>query len=163
MRVGDEQARADVVAGGFRLREPAAPSDDRVILAGCGAIMPELLRAADQLSEDEGVEATVLCLSSPDRLYRGWRAARIRPLGGEPPGPSHLDSLVTPYERGLPVVTVIDGSSHALAWLGSALGARCVPLGVDEFGQTGSQRELYGEYGIGAEAVTTAALVALEP
>jgi pyruvate dehydrogenase E1 component len=60
-------------------------------------------------------------------------------------------------------VTVIDGASHALAWLGSALGTRCVPLGVDEFGQTGSQRELYAEYGIDAEAVTTAALIALEP
>ena len=163
-RVGDERARADVVAGGFRLREPAQSVEDRVILAGCGAIMPELLRAADQLSEEEDVEATVLCLSSPDLLYRGWRAASIRPLrSGEPRGSSHLESLVTPEERGLPVVTVIDGASHALAWLGSALGTRCVPLGVDEFGQTGSQRELYAEYGIDAEAVTTAALVALEP
>ena len=86
-RVGDEEARADVVAGGFRLREPGGPADDRVILAGCGAIMPELLRAADQLAEDEGIEATVLCLSSPDLLYRGWRAARVRPLrDGEPAG-----------------------------------------------------------------------------
>lgn len=163
-RVGDERARADVVAGGFRLREPTRPADDRVILAGCGAIMPEVLRAADQLSGEEGIEATVLCLSSPDRLYRGWRAARVRPLrGSEPPGSSHLESLVAPDERGVPIVTVIDGSSHALAWLGSALGTRCVPLGVDEFGQTGSQRELYAEYGIDAESVTTAALVALEP
>jgi len=70
---------------------------------------------------------------------------------------------VTPEERGLPVVTVIDGASHALAWLGGALGTRCVPLGVDEFGQTGSQQELYAEYGINAEAIATAALVALEP
>jgi pyruvate dehydrogenase E1 component len=69
----------------------------------------------------------------------------------------------TSEERGLPVVTLIDGASHALAWLGSALGTRCVPLGVDEFGQTGSQRELYAECGIDAEAVTTAERVALEP
>jgi pyruvate dehydrogenase E1 component len=126
--------------------------------------MPELLRAAGQLSEEEGVEATVLCLSSPDLLYRGWRAARVRPLqSGHPPGSCHLDKLLTPDERGVPVVTVIDGASHALAWLGSALGTRCVPLGVDEFGQTGSQRELYAEYGIDANAIATAALVALEP
>ncbi len=163
-RVGDEAARADVVAGGFRLREPPRPADDRVILAGCGAIMPELLRAADQLADDEGIEATVLCLSSPDLLYRGWRAARLRPLRDrERPGSCHLDTLIAPDERGVPVVTVIDGASHALAWLGSALGTRCVPLGVDEFGQTGSQRELYAEYGIDADAVTTAALVALAP
>ena len=61
------------------------------------------------------------------------------------------------------MVTVIDGSSHALAWLGSSLGARCVPLGVDRFGQTGSQPELYAEYGIDADSIATAALAALEP
>ena len=44
--IGEEQLRADVVAGGFRLREPGA-GDDRVILATCGAIVPEALAAAD--------------------------------------------------------------------------------------------------------------------
>jgi pyruvate dehydrogenase E1 component len=106
----------------------------------------------------------VLCLSSPDRLYHDWQRARTRPLrDGGPAATSHLDSLLKPGERGLPVVAVIDGASHALAWLGSALGTRCVPLGVDRFGQTGSQPELYAEYCVGAAAITTAALVALEP
>ena len=73
-RIGEEQLRADIVAGGFRLREPAE-SEDRVILASCGAIVPEALAAAEQLAEEEGVEATVLCLSSPDRLYRDWQAS----------------------------------------------------------------------------------------
>ena len=67
------------------------------------------------------------------------------------------------HERELPVVTVVDGSSHALSWLGSALGTRCVPLGVDRFGQTGSQPEVYAEYGIDPDSIVTAALVALEP
>ena len=66
-----------------------------------------------------------------------------------------------PDERGLPLVTVIDGSSHALAFLGSALGSPCIPLGVDGFGQTGSQPEVYAEYGIDAAAIVTAALVAI--
>ena len=78
-------------------------------------------------------------------------------------GTWRLESLVGPEHAGVPVVTVIDGASHALAWLGSALGVRCVPLGVDRFGQTGSQQELYAEYGISSDAVVTAALVALEP
>jgi pyruvate dehydrogenase E1 component len=161
-RVGAEQLRRDVVAGGFRLREPGA-SDDRVLLAGCGAIMPEVLAAARILSEEEGVEATVLCLSSPDRLYRDWQARRAAPLRGGPTEASHLERLVAADERGLPVVTVIDGSSHALSFIGAALGVRSVALGVDRFGQTGSQPELYAEYGIDAAAIATAALVALEP
>jgi pyruvate dehydrogenase E1 component len=162
-RVGEERARADVLRGAFRLREPK-PGPDRVILAACGAIVPEALAAAERLEDEEGVDALVLCLSSPDRIYRDWRAARTRPLDhGGTPVPSALDSLVGPEHAGVPVVTVIDGASHALAWLGSALGTRCVPLGVDRFGQTGSQQELYAEYGISSDAVVTAALVALEP
>jgi pyruvate dehydrogenase E1 component len=113
---------------------------------------------------DEGVEATVLVLSSPDRLYRDWQRGRSAPVRGEEAARrSHLESLVLPDERGLPVVTVIDGASHALAFVGAALGSRCVPLGVDTFGQTGSQPEVYAAYGIDAASIATAALVALEP
>jgi len=163
-RRGDEALRADVVAGGFRLREPGTASDDRVILAACGAIVPEALAAAELLADEEGVEATVLCLSSPDRLYRGWQAATTAPVrGGGARVRSHLEQLLLPGEQGLPVVTVIDGASHALSFLGSALATRCVPLGVDRFGQTGSQPEVYAEYGIDTAAIVTAALVALEP
>ena len=162
-RQGEDALRADVLAGGFRLRE-AGQSEDRVLIATCGAMAPEALAAADALAEDEGVEATVLCLSSPDRLYHGWRRAGTAPVhGGVAVGGSHLDSLLRADERRLPIVTVIDGSSHALAWLGSALGTRCIPLGVDAFGQVGSQPEVYAAYGISREAIATAALVALEP
>lgn len=162
-RLGEDVVRAAVVAGGYRLREPAA-GDDRVLIATCGAMVPEAMSAAASLADDEGVAATVLVCSSPDRLYRDWRAARTRPLeDGSPPARCHLDRLVEAEERGAPVVTVIDGHSHALAWLGSALGSRCVPLGVDRFGQAGSQQEVYAEYGISAEAIATAALAALEP
>jgi pyruvate dehydrogenase E1 component len=58
---------------------------------------------------------------------------------------------------------VIDGASHALAFLGACLGVRTVPLGVDAFGQVGSQPALYEAYGISSDAIVTAALVALEP
>jgi pyruvate dehydrogenase E1 component len=161
-RLGEERLRADVVAGGFRLRE-AGRSGDRVLIAACGAIVPEALSAATTLAEEEGVEAAVLCLSSPDRLYRDWQRRRTAPLRGEPSAPSHLQRLLEPDERGLPVVTVIDGASHALSFVGAALGAPSVALGVDRFGQTGSQPQLYAEYGIDAASIATAALVALEP
>jgi pyruvate dehydrogenase E1 component len=162
-RRGEEAVRADVVRGGFRLRD-AGDADDRVILATCGAMVPEVLAAADALATDEGVEAAILVLSSPDRLYRGWQRARSAPVrGARSAERSHLELLLDDNERGLPVVTVIDGASHALAFVGAALGTRCVPLGVDTFGQTGSQPEVYAAYGIDAASIATAALVALEP
>ncbi len=160
-RRGAEAVRADVVAGGFRLREPSG-GEARVLVATCGAMVPESLSAAELLASEEGVAATVIVCSSPDRLYRDWRAARVRPLEtGGAPASCHLDRLVLPEERGAPLVTLVDGHSHALAWIGSALGVPCVPLGVDRFGQTGSQPALYAAYDVSPEAVVTAALVAL--
>ena len=163
--LGTEQLRRDVVAGGFRLRQAAGASDDRVVIATCGAIVPEALAAAETLAADEGVEATVLCLSSPGRLYRDWRRTTLEPVteGHLPSAPSHLERLLGPGDRGVPVVTVIDGASHSLAWVGSALGVRTVPLGVDEFGQAGSQAALYRAHAISADMIATAALAALEP
>ena len=162
-RRGEQGVRDDVVRGGVRLRDAAPASTDRVLLATCGAIVPETLAAAELLADEEGVDATVLLLSSPDRLYHDWQQAQTTALRSEPPRSTHLDTLIAGHERGLPVVTVIDGSSHALAWLGGALGARQIALGIDRFGQTGSQPELYAEYGIDPASIATAALVALEP
>jgi pyruvate dehydrogenase E1 component len=85
------------------------------------------------------------------------RSASDRPAG------SHLDSLVTAAERKLPLVTVIDGASHSLSFLGACLGTRTVPLGVDTFGQAGSQPALYDAYDLSPAAIATAALIALEP
>jgi pyruvate dehydrogenase E1 component len=57
---------------------------------------------------------------------------------------------------------VHDGASHALAFLGSAFGAPVVPLGVDDFGQSGSRAALYRAYGIDVDTIVNAALLALE-
>ena len=116
------------------------------------------------LDESEGVAAGVLCVSSPDRLYRDWRARRLTHLRDleATREPSHLERLVPPDLRRHPIVTVIDGASHALAFLGSCLGARLVPLGVDRFGQAGSLAAVYEAYDLSPDAIATAALIALE-
>jgi pyruvate dehydrogenase E1 component len=112
---------------------------------------------------DEGVHATVLDLTSPDRLYRQWRmglrdAARSADAA---PAPHHLDALITPAERRLPILTVHDSASHTMAWLGSVHGARAVPVGVDDFGQSGTIADLYGVFDLLPEQLVNAALLAL--
>jgi pyruvate dehydrogenase E1 component len=161
---GEEAVRADVLAGAFWLREPV-PGEDAVVVATCGAMVPEVLRAGELLAEEEGVTAGVLCLSAPGRLYREWRSRRTAHVADlrATREASHLERLVRGPAGQLPLVTVLDGSSHALAWLGGALGTRVVPLGVDRFGQAGSQPAVYDAYGLSPEAIVTAALVALEP
>lgn len=166
-RIGRDTLRQHVLAGGYRLVDPQAPDTDdapRVILASCGAVLPEAVHAARLLAA-EGVAATVLDLTSPDRLYRQWRI-EVRDAGRGARrarlDQMHLASLITDVERHAPIVTVHDGASHSLAWLGSVFGQRVVPVGVDDFGQSGSILDLYGVFDLLPEQITNAALVNLE-
>jgi pyruvate dehydrogenase E1 component len=60
-----------------------------------------------------------------------------------------------------PIVSVHDGASHAMAWLGSALGMPQVALGVDTFGQSGTIHDLYDINDIDSGSIVNAALAAL--
>ena len=160
-RLGDERLRFDVLAGGYRLREPST-GDAAVVLATCGPVVPEVLDAADAL-EAEGLPALVLDLTSPDRLYHEWRtglrdAARQARTASDD---HHLARLLSRDERRLPIVTVHDASSHHLAWLGGVFGVPVFPVGVDAFGQSGSIPELYGLFDLLPEQIVNAALVAI--
>ncbi len=160
--VGEESLRHDVLAGGFRLWTSGDGTLLPVILAGSGAVMPELVAAAHEL-EDEGVSATVLSLTSLDRLYSGWRQA-LRFSQASLTYPSqehHLAKLIPENLRNAPIVTVHDAASHAMAWLGSVYGQRLLPVGVDEFGESGTIQEIYDRFGLLAGQVVNAALVAL--
>ena len=61
-----------------------------------------------------------------------------------------------------PIVTVMDGASHTLGFLGGAFGAPVVPLGTDSFGQSGTIADLYGYMGIDTRHIVEAALLATE-
>ena len=158
-RLGVDALRADVLAGGYRLAEPDEPAG--VVLATCGPVVTEVLMAAERLA-GEGLPALVLDLTSSDRLYQAWRqelrtSSRQATLAG---GNHQLTRLLQPDERALPMVTVHDAASHHLAWLGGVFGARTVPVGVDEFGQSGSIPELYELFDLLPDQIVNAALVA---
>lgn len=158
-RLGD-QIRAQVLKGGYRLREPEDSTTSGVVLAGVGAIIPEVLEAADELVT-EGVPVLVLNLTSPDRLYQDWRNGQNRAIaaGTTVAGAAHVQQLIGDNERGWPIVSVHDAASHHLAWLGTAFGAPQVPLGVDQFGQSGSIAQLHAAVGIDAAHIVNAALM----
>ena len=167
-RYGEDTLRRHVLAGGYRLHEPAASArpaaDDRpaVTIVSSGAMAPEALAAATEL-DDEGVAAAVVHLTSPGRTYRSWRAAYSAAVGAATVvrAPSHLHLLVPGEERQRPVVSVHDAASHSLAWLGSALGTRQLALGVDRFGESGTIADLYDATGISAGNIVNAALLAI--
>ena len=63
-------------------------------------------------------------------------------------------------EGEVPVVTVLDGHSHALAWLGTVLGVPTCPR-RRRFGQSGARSDLYRHYGIDPDAIAQAARLLL--
>jgi pyruvate dehydrogenase E1 component len=160
-----ETRRRRVLAGGYRLREADGRPPD-VTLAGAGAIMPELLAAAEELS-GAGVAVDVLCVTSADLLFRALQAQRglaggdqiDRASGGAGDtvaNASILDELF-PAERRAPLVTVLDGHPHALSFLGALSGGQIACLGVHDFGQSGDVQDLYRHFGIDAEEIAGAA------
>ena len=69
--------------------------------------------------------------------------------------------LIAAIRPDVPVVSVLDGHSHTLAFIGSALGVTQLPLGVDSFGQSGARADLYRHYGIDAPSIARAATLLL--
>ncbi len=159
-RLGEAELRRQVLAGGYRLREwreGGAQIDSRAVvqIAASGAMLPEACAAAAALW-DEGVAANVLNLTSPRRLYETWQASLRQPSA------STFDWLIAPPERHAPMVTLLDGASHSLAWLGSVFGAPVYPLGVDQFGQSGARGDLYRHFRLDVDSIVEAAFEALD-
>ena len=165
-RVGDAVLRRQVLAGAYRLHdahvahpELASSGAPVVQLVGSGAVLPEVLAAAEELA-DEGIAAHVVDVTSLDRLYASWQRT-LRQGVRTATAPSVPGALRTAFPDRAPVVTVHDAASHAMAWMGSALGVPCVPLGVDEFGQSGTVRDLYEAHDLLPGSIVNAALAAL--
>jgi len=101
-RLGESTLRSRVLAGGYRLLE--APDDGRpgVTIMTTGVMAPEALAAAAEL-DNEGVQASVIHLTSPDRLYTNWRAgyAETARTATVAQTTSHLRNLIPASERQL--------------------------------------------------------------
>jgi pyruvate dehydrogenase E1 component len=137
-----EASRAEVLAGGYRLR---SRDGAKVTIAAMGALVPEALAAAEE------IDADVVCITSADLLFRAFQAR----AGLGDGDPAILDRLF-PVAR--PVVTVLDGHPHTLAFLGGVRGVPIACLGVRRFGQSGDIGELYEHHEIDAESILGAAL-----
>jgi pyruvate dehydrogenase E1 component len=162
-RALDQPARpldaASVVEGAYWAVEPAPGAELAIVYQG--AVAPEAREAFEAIREDVP-GAGLLAVTSADRLHQGWQAARRageRGGGREGVGAaaSHVERLLGALAPGAGLVTLVDGHPATLGWLGSVLGHRVAPLGIDRFGQSGDVPDLYRVYGLDAEAVLDAA------
>ncbi len=144
-----ERRRRQVVAGGYPLRRS---ENAQVTVVAMGALIPEALAAADRLQQ-QGIDADILCINSPGLLFEAWQARQ-----GRGHGESWILDQLFPSERATPMVTVLDGHPHTLAFLAAINRVRSSNLGVSRFGQVGSLDDVYRHHGIDTDSIVSAAL-----
>ncbi len=160
-RVLTSEQQADIVSGGYWYVPPEQGAD--VAIVAMGAVTPEAIEAHASVVRDFA-GAGLLVLTSPDRLHTDWLAQqrnRGRTVGRVDRSPSPVETLLAPLSREARLVTVMDGHPLALSWLGSVRGQRVVPLGIENFGQSGDIPDLYRTYRLDAAAIIDAVARAL--
>lgn len=150
--VARERRRDQVVAGAYRLRRAKAPV---VTIAAMGAVVPNALEAAEALNA-QGVEADVVCVTSPGLLFQAHLARQGAGVSAYA-RPWILDQ-VFPAERATPLVTVLDGHPHTLSFLSEINRVPTRNLGVTEFGQSGSLEDVHRLHGIDRDTIIRSAL-----
>ncbi|UGT61832.1 transketolase-like TK C-terminal-containing protein [Nocardia asteroides] len=144
-----ERRRRQVVAGGYPLVRRA---DATLTIVAVGALLTEALAAGERL-EQAGVPADVVCVTSPGLLFEALQARQ-----GRGSGESWILDQLFPADRATPMVTVLDGHPHTLAFLSGINQVRSTALGVSKFGQVGSLDDVYRYHGIDTDSIVRAAL-----
>ncbi len=144
-----ERRRRNVVAGAYLLRRAAQPA---LTIATMGAMTTEALHAADRLAA-QGFDADVVVVTNPGLLFEAVQARR-----GFGEAPDWILDVVLPAGRAAPMVTVLDGHPHTLAFLANINRVPAAHLGVTRFGQSGDLDSVYRYHHIDAESIIAASL-----
>jgi len=151
----------DVIKGMYRFRRVDAVQERaRVRLLGCGAILREVLAAADMLAADWNVGSDVYSVTSFGELARDARNAerwnRFHP--GQSAIRSHVDTML---EGDAPIVAATDYVRAYPQLIAAYTRGRFVALGTDGFGRSDTRSALRNFFEVGSHHVVIAALDAL--
>ncbi|WP_308169685.1 transketolase-like TK C-terminal-containing protein [Acrocarpospora catenulata] len=146
-----ERRRRQVVAGAYPLRRADADTP-ALTIAAMGATMPEALAAAERL-ESLGIPVDVVCVTSPGLLFDAVQAR-----AGRGAAETWILDAAFPARRAAPLVTLLDGHPHTLAFLAGVNQIRATHLGVTRFGQSGDLESVYRYHGLDTDSVVAAGL-----
>lgn len=110
-----------------------------------------------------GISCDVLCITNPGLVFDAVQArGGVQPDAASSTGNTAEGEWMLRTVFGVddqsPLVTVLDGHPHTLAFLSGIHRTRGVHLGVRSFGQSGDLESVYAHHGIDASAITRAAL-----
>ena len=162
-----EGAQADVVRGCYKFASYLRIVDGgysrisslkTATLLGSGAILTEVIKAAEQLAA-QGVDVTVISVTSWSELAREGRACEQRRLAGEADIPlpfitRQLQASTGPIIAATDYVVAVPESIRAFL----PEGRRYLTLGTDGFGRSATRAALRGYFGVDAASIVSAAL-----
>jgi pyruvate dehydrogenase E1 component len=94
-----------------------------------------------------------VCVTSPGLLFDAVQARR-----GNSQAPTWILDSLLPADRATPIVTVLDGHPHTLAFLAGVNGVPATHLGVTRFGQSGDLDDIYRYHGLDTDSIIAASL-----
>ena len=149
-----------VIRGCYKLKTVNAKSNDGkqcVSLLGSGAIMTEVLKAADELA-NAGISVDIFSVTSWSELSRDGKAKEQANLAGEKGVELPFITQVLAQAQG-PVIAATD-YVHALPESIRAYipeGRRYITLGTDGFGRSDTRAALREYFGVNADSITKVA------
>ena len=128
-----------------------------VTLMGSGAILTEVIKAAQQLAE-RGISAAVYSVTSWSELARDGAACQQRGLTGEDAGSPYITQLLAgsagPVIAATDYVRALPESIRAFVPVGRSY----LTLGTDGFGRSDTRAALRQFFGVNAQSIVNAAL-----
>jgi pyruvate dehydrogenase E1 component len=148
----------DIIKGMHRLREwPVEKTAKRVRLLGSGAILLEVLAAADLLRDEWGVDAEVWSVTSFSELARDARTVQ-RWNRLHPQAPARVSHVEQSLASEAITVVATDFVRAYPSLIAPYVTGDFVPLGTDGFGRSATRTELRRFFEVDRHAVALAAL-----
>ena len=142
-------------------RQNRTESLQSITLMGSGAILTEVIKAAQQLA-GLGIHAVVYSVTSWSELARGGAAAQQRRLDGDTGGEAAYITQLLAGSQG-PVVAATDYVRAVPESIRAFLpqGRTYLTLGTDGFGRSDTRAALRQFFGVDAQSIAAAALLQL--
>ena len=154
-------SEADIMKGLYRFAKRDGQAPDRTVrLIGSGAILREVIAAADLLEQEFGIGSDIFSATSFSELAKdAAEIERGRRLGAEFSGrQSHVELLLSGTA---PIIAATDYVRAYPQLIAPFVTARFVALGTDGFGRSDSRAALRGFFEVDRFHIVLAALEAL--
>lgn len=152
-----EGVEADLLRGLYRFGTRGA-GEGRVRLLGSGAILPQVIAAAEILAERFGIASEIYSVTSWSELEREARAVARRNRFAAEPEVSHVERLLAGPR---PVIAASDYVRGLPQMIAPYVGGRFVALGTDGFGRSANRADLRAFFEVDGPSIALAAIEAL--